>query len=199
MVSPAEQIDDLAYVEQEIAELQGLIKQQFGATEELNTIQSQLSAISQFQEMLQTSSRKVDTTLEQVEKAQGYLSSRADALEARMQKMSGECAQLKQTLEQTLLRCAEEWAQQQQSMEDYMNEFETRLQKDMQHTLNRLGEAGAASSLFRERLEKLDVRVRGLNNSVKKMGNTLKVWNGIVVASSIVGVLLLVMLGLVVL
>ena len=199
MVSHIEQIDELAYVEQELEDLQNLIKQHFSAVDDLSHIQKQLRALDQHQETIETTSRKADITRERLEKAQGSLNDRADALEARIQQLTHECSQLKQIMEQTLVRCAEEWTQQQQSMQAYLNDFETRIQKDVQYALNRVNGAGAASSTQKERLEKLDVRVRGLSNSVKKMGNTLKVWNGLAVALSAIGLLALAVMSLTIL
>ena len=189
MVSPVEQLDELAYVEQELEDLQKLIKQHFRAVEDLNGVQTQLGAVDQLQAKMQTASRKTETTLERVEKTQGNLSERADALENRLKKLANECTQLKQTMDQTMARCAEEWAKQQQSMQLYMEDFEARLQSDMNHAVSRLGEAGIASSVQRERLEKLDVRVRGLSNSVKRMGSTLKAWNTVAIAIAVFGLL----------
>ena len=189
MVSPVEQLDELAYVEQELEDLQNLIKQHFRAVEDLNGVQTQLGVVDQLQTKMQTANRKTETTLDRVEKVQGTLNERADALENRLKKLANECTQLKQTMDQTMARCAEEWAKQQQSMQLYMEDFEARLQSDMSHAVSRLGEAGIASSVQRERLEKLDVRVRGLSNSVKRMSSTLKAWNTVAIGIAVFGLL----------
>lgn len=189
MVSPVEQVDELAYVEQELEDLQDLIKQHFTAIKELDDVKSKVGAVTQFESAIETVNRKAESTFERFEKGQLILKDRTDVLEARIKKLSSECNQLKQTMDQTMSRCAEEWAKQQNSMQMYMDEFEARIQNDVKHAVNRLGEAGAASSVQRERVEKLDVRVRGLSNSVKRMGNTLKAWNGVAIAISVIGLI----------
>ncbi|MGF1522964.1 MAG: hypothetical protein ACFBSF_11675 [Leptolyngbyaceae cyanobacterium] len=199
MVSPVEQLDELAYVEQELEDLQNLIKQHFRAVEDLNGVQTQLSAVDQLQSAVKTTNRKTETALERLDKMQGALAERADALETRLKNLTNECTQLRQTMDQTMSRCAEEWTKQQQSMQLYMEEFEARLQSDMSHAVNRLGEAGIASSVQRERLEKLDVRVRGLSNSVKRMGSTLKAWNAVAIGIAVIGMITIAVIAIFVL
>ncbi|MEM9007406.1 MAG: hypothetical protein AAGE59_28260 [Cyanobacteria bacterium P01_F01_bin.86] len=195
MVSPVEQLDELAYVEQELEDLQNLIKQHFRAVEDLNGVQNKLSTVDQLKSTVKTTSRKTETALERLDKVQALLNERTDTLENRLKKLTNECTQLKQTMDQTMARCAEEWTKQQQSMQLYMEEFEARLQSDMSHAVNRLGEAGIASSVQRERLEKLDVRVRGLSNSVKRMGSTLKAWNAVAIGISVIGMIAIGVIG----
>ncbi|NER81938.1 MAG: hypothetical protein F6K42_20705 [Leptolyngbya sp. SIO1D8] len=197
MVSSLEKMDDLAHVEQELEDLQSHIKQQFSVLEDLSKVHSQLSSVSQFQDKYQANSRKIGATLERLEEAQGALRSRADELDSRIQTLVNEHHKFKQTFEQTMARCAEEWTQQQDSVRAYINEFENRLKKDFQHTVSRVSKTGMDSTLHRERLEKLDVRVRGLSSSIKNINTTLRAWNGLAIGVTVVGLLGFVVLALV--
>lgn len=189
MVSSIEQIDELSYVEKELEDLQSLIKQHYGAIEGLRDIQPQLSALSQFRESYQTASRQSEVALERLERSHRTLSDRADALETRIQKLSEDCAQVKRTMEQVLTQCAAEWAQQQQSVQTYIQDFEERSQNDLNHAINRLNRTGIDAVAQRDRLERLDTRVRGLSSSVKSIHATLKTWGGLAIVICAVGFL----------
>lgn len=197
MVSSVEQIDDLSYVEKELEDLQALIKQHYGAMEGLSDIQPQLSALSQFRETYQTASRQTEAALERLERSHRTLSDRTDALETRIKKLSDDCAQVKRTMEQVLTQCAAEWTQQQQSLQTYIQEFEERSQNDLNHAINRLSRTGIDSVAQRERLERLDTRVRGLSSSVKSIHATLKTWGGLAIvicAAGFLGIVILMLL-----
>lgn len=194
MVSPVEQIDDLAHIEKELEDLQALIKQHFGTVADLTEIQPQLSMLHQFQDNYQTASHKTETTLARIEQVQKRLSDRVDSLENRFQKISENSASLTQTLEQVLGQCAAEWTQQQEAMQAYLREFEARVQNDVNHAINRLGKNGVDSMAQRERLEKLDTRVRSLSSAVKGINSTLKTWSGLAILISGVGFLGIVVL-----
>ncbi|MBE7383334.1 MAG: hypothetical protein F6J95_018195 [Leptolyngbya sp. SIO1E4] len=197
MVSPVEQIDELAYVEQELEDLQNLIKQHFSSVEGLTDIQAQVGDVKQFHETFQTTRRKTEETFQRLEEAQGALRHRTDDLEERVQTLTDEYDELKQAMEQVLVRCVEEWSQQQKSLQTYMGEFESRLQMDLQHAVNRVGKSSRTdSTLYKERLDKLDTRVRGLSGSIKGINSTIRAWNGLAITISVGGLLGVVALAL---
>ncbi|MEO0536373.1 MAG: hypothetical protein AAF215_21170 [Cyanobacteria bacterium P01_A01_bin.123] len=104
MVSPTEQLDGLAHVEQEFEDLQGLIKQHFSSVEELTKIQAQLRALDQLQTMVQTDNHKMTEALEQFKQGQAALNDRVDALETHLEQFSDNFSQMRQAFEQSLLR-----------------------------------------------------------------------------------------------
>lgn len=197
MTRSIDQIDDLSHVEKELEDLQSLIRQHFGVMAGLTDMQPQLKTLGQFQETWQTAHRQTETVLQQLQRGQLTLSDRTDKLERQVQQLTDDYRQIKRTMEQVLADCAAEWAQQQQSIQGYLQEFEARTQNDIHHAINRLSRTGVDGMAQRERLERLDTRVRGLSSSVKSINNTLKTWSGLAILISIVGFLGIVVLMMV--
>ena len=88
--------------------------------------------------------------------------------QAQFNELSEEMGNMRRQVEQRLSVISEEWERQQESMQTLVDEFEERLKSELNSTLNRANQGGL-NSLHVDKLEHLDVRVRGIRTSLKNL------------------------------
>ena len=75
---------------------------------------------------------------------------------------------MRRQVEQRLATISGEWERQQESMQILVDEFEERLKSELNTALSRANQGGL-NSLHVDKLEHLDVRVRGIRTSLKNL------------------------------
>ena len=108
---------------------------------------------------------RMDSLYEELAKVQHGLSTTS---QAQFNDLSEEMGNMRRQVEQRLSVISGEWERQQESMQMLVDEFEERLKSELNNALSRVNQGGL-NSLHVDKLEHLDVRVRGIRTSLKTL------------------------------
>ncbi len=108
---------------------------------------------------------RMDSLYDELAKVRHGLSSTS---QAQFNDLSEEMGNMRRQVEQRLAAISGEWERQQESMQVLVDEFEERLKSEMHTALSRVNQGGM-NSLHVDKLEHLDVRVRGIRTSLKNL------------------------------
>lgn len=108
---------------------------------------------------------RMESLYEELAKVQHVLSTTS---QAQFNDLSEEMGNMRRQVEQRLATISGEWERQQESMQILVDEFEERLKSELNTALSRANQGGL-NSLHVDKLEHLDVRVRGIRTSLKNL------------------------------